>query len=368
MKWSWKLGKFAGIEVYLHATFVLFVAWIALMHWMSGHGAAAIVYGTGFILALFGSVLLHEFGHALTARRYGIRTRNITLLPIGGIAQLERMPDKPSQELAVALAGPAVNAVIASALFVLLYAGGGIAPLRTAAMMQGSFLARVMLANVSLLFFNLLPAFPMDGGRALRALLKFRMEPLRATQVAATVGQFFALVFGFAGFLFNPMLVLIAIFIWFGASQEASAELMKASFSGVSVGEAMVRNFRTLKEDDSLSQASYLMRTGWQRDFPVMDNRQITGLLTPAGLMDGLSQHATDSPVSKSMQRDFQIVEASEPIDSVLTQFAQADAPAILVTESGRLAGLITRDSIAAFMMVRNATQKSADLERQNAA
>ena len=177
------------IEVYLHATFVLFLAWIAVSHWMSGHGVTVMLSGTAFILALFGSVLLHEFGHALTAQRYGIRTRNIMLLPIGGIAQLERMPSEPKQELAVALAGPAVNAVIASALFVLLNAIGEVPALGTLALTEGSFLERVMLANISLMLFNLLPAFPMDGGRVLRALLKFWMAPARATQIAASVGH-----------------------------------------------------------------------------------------------------------------------------------------------------------------------------------
>jgi Zn-dependent protease len=166
MKWSWKLGTFGGIEVYLHATFVLFLAWIAISHWMSGHGVAVMVSGTAFILALFGSVLLHEFGHALTARRYGIRTRNITLLPIGGTAQLEHMPSDPKQEVLVALAGPAVNAVIASLLFVFLNAAGEITRLPSIGLTEGSLPERVMLANITLMFFNLLPDFPwMEGVR-----------------------------------------------------------------------------------------------------------------------------------------------------------------------------------------------------------
>jgi Zn-dependent protease len=166
----WKLGKFAGIDVYLHATFILLLVWIASMHWMAGHNLETMPAGIAFMLALFGSVLLHEFGHALTAKAFGIGTRDIALLPIGGISRIEKMPEKPRQELAVALAGPAVNVVIAAVLFVFLGATNAWVPLDKLALTRGSLIERVLLANISLLFFNLLPAFPMDGGRALRVL------------------------------------------------------------------------------------------------------------------------------------------------------------------------------------------------------
>jgi Zn-dependent protease/CBS domain-containing protein len=368
MKWSWKLGKFAGIEVYLHATFVLFVVWIAITHWMAGHGLAQIVSGTAFILALFTSVLLHEFGHALTAQRCGIRTRNITLLPIGGIAQLERLPEDPKQELAVALAGPAVNAVIAAGLFLFLSAVGGIEPIENLALTQGVWLERVMLANLTLTFFNLLPAFPMDGGRALRAILKFRLPAPRATQVAATVGQSFAIVFGVIGLLFNPMLLLIAIFIWFGASQEASFELVKATLSGVAVKEATIRQFMTLEQDDRLADAVHLMREGWQRDFPVVRNDRITGLLTQTDLMNALPVYGPEGKVSEAMQTDVRTVDAAEALETVFQQFAQSQASTVLVTEAGRLIGLLTADSVAAFLRVHDALKTGVRRGRANAA
>ena len=196
--------------------------------------------GLAFMLALFGSVLLHEFGHALTAKAFGIGTRDITLLPIGGISRIEKMPDKPRQELAVALAGPAVNIVIAGLLFVFLSRTNAWVPLDKLALTQGSLLERVLLANISLLFFNLLPAFPMDGGRALRALLACWVNYGQATRIAAGVGQVFAVIFGFVGLLVNPLLVLIAVFVWFGASQEAAATLMKLSFAGIPVRKVML--------------------------------------------------------------------------------------------------------------------------------
>jgi Zn-dependent protease len=219
MPWSWKLARVAGIDVYVHVTFFMVIAWIALIHWNESQSVGAVIDGVGFILALFGCVVLHEFGHALTAARYGIRTRDITLLPIGGLARLERMPDVPLQELWVALAGPAVNGVIAIALFVWLQASGAWEAVEGVGVTTGAFGERVMVANVFLAGFNLLPAFPMDGGRALRAVLATRMDYTQATQLAAMVGQAMAIFFGFLGLQGNPFLIFIALFVWIGATQ-----------------------------------------------------------------------------------------------------------------------------------------------------
>ena len=207
MKWSWKLVEVAGIGVYVHATFLLLIGFVGLSHWRQGQTVDAVLGGVGFILALFACVVLHEFGHALMARRYGIKTRDITLYPIGGVARLERMPDDPRQELRVALAGPAVNVVLATALFAALQLAGLWRPLGELSVTTGSFLERLMIVNILLATFNMLPAFPMDGGRVLRALLATRMEYTRATQIAATLGQSTALVFGLVGFFSNPFLV-----------------------------------------------------------------------------------------------------------------------------------------------------------------
>jgi Zn-dependent protease len=217
MKWSWKLGEVAGIGVHIHATFLLLLAWVALAHWIEERSLALVVEGVGFILALFACVLLHELAHALTAIRYGIKTRDITLLPIGGMAQLERIPEDPKQEVWVTLAGSAVNVVIALALFAWLQLTGGLEPLNKLSVTGGSFLMRLMVVNVFLVAFNLLPAFPMDGGRVLRALLAMRMEYTKATQIAAYLGQALAFLFGFIGLLTNPFLVFIALFVWIGA-------------------------------------------------------------------------------------------------------------------------------------------------------
>ncbi|MCB1025649.1 MAG: site-2 protease family protein, partial [Acidobacteria bacterium] len=209
--WSLKVGKFAGIGVFIHWTFWIIIGWIFLMHFQVGHGLEQGVWGVLFILALFLCVVLHEFGHALTARRFGITTRDITLYPIGGIASLEKMPDKPGQELLVALAGPAVNIVIAAILWIYLNASGQIpdvsAMTASHSMLEIPFLWGLFAANIVLAVFNLIPAFPMDGGRALRAILAFSLNRTKATQIAAGVGQFLAIMFVFLGFFYNFWLV-----------------------------------------------------------------------------------------------------------------------------------------------------------------
>src|SRR5438874_2916816 len=230
MRWSWKIGRLAGINVHVHATFLLLILFILLAYWTEGHSLSLALSGVLFVLVIFGCIVLHELGHALTARRYGIQTRDIVLLPIGGVARLERMPEDPRQELRVALAGPAVNVVIATVIFVLLVAGGSPPTLKQLGNLRwvgGHFLTEVAVMNVWLVLFNLLPAFPMDGGRVLRALLATRLSYARATQIAATVGQGCAFIFGFLGLTSgNYVLVFIALFIYIGASQESDLAQM----------------------------------------------------------------------------------------------------------------------------------------------
>ena len=188
-RWSWKMATIAGIDIYIHATFLLIIAWVVMTHWLQGQNVAATIDGIVFVLAIFACVVLHELGHALTARRYGIRTHDIILYPIGGVARLERLPEKPRQELWVALAGPAVNVVIAAVLFAGLQVTSSLEPLSALEVGKGAFFERLMVVNIFLVIFNMIPAFPMDGGRVVRALLAMRMEYTRATQIAASLDK-----------------------------------------------------------------------------------------------------------------------------------------------------------------------------------
>ena len=211
MKWSWKLGRFAGIDAYVHASFLLLVGWAAWAAYQGAGTGLAALLGVVFLVGVFASVLLHEFGHALMARRYGIRTRRIVLWPMGGVAQLEGDPRTPKQELHIALAGPAVNFALAGGLWLFTSLAG---------LPSYGLLASLMVANLTLGLFNLVPAFPMDGGRVLRAFLATRLGGGRATDIAVKVGKFAAVAFVIAGLFGNPMLMLVGAFVWFAAGAE----------------------------------------------------------------------------------------------------------------------------------------------------
>lgn len=355
MKWSWKIGEFSGIGVYIHATFLLLIGWIVLSHVLQGDPWIQSVVGVAFILALFACVVLHEFGHALTAQRYGIKTRDITLLPIGGVARLERMPDDPKQELWVALAGPAVNVVIAALLLVGLVIMGALEPLERLSVTSGSFLERLMMVNISLVLFNLIPAFPMDCGRVVRALLAMRMEYTRATQVAASLGQAIAFLFGFIGLFTNPFLVFIALFVWIGAVQEASMVQMKSSLSGIPVNRAMLTDFRTLAPGDTLAHAVDLLLAGSQHDFPVSDGARVVGILTRNDLIAALKRQGDQARVADVMRRDFEFADAAEMLESASARLQACQCHTMPVMRGNQLVGLITMDNLGEFLMIQSA-------------
>lgn len=355
MKWSWKIGEFAGIGVYMHATFLLLLGWVALVYWQEGQSLAAVLAGLGFILALFACVVAHEYGHALTARRYGIKTKDITLLPIGGVARLAKMPDDPRQELWVALAGPAVNVAIAVAIFAWLLVTHAVAPLTDVDVTQGSFLERLMLVNVFLAGFNLLPAFPMDGGRVLRALLATRIEYTRATQIAAHVGQGMAFLFGFIGLFSNPFLLFIALFVWIGAAQESSMVQMKSALSGIPVNRAMLTDYRTLASTDRVRRAVELILAGSQHDFPVVDDGRVVGILTRGDLFSALSAQGQEVAVGTVMQTSFRSVDAFDMLESAMQQLQECACHTMPVVREGRIVGLLTMDNVGEFVTIQGA-------------
>jgi Zn-dependent protease/predicted transcriptional regulator len=356
MKWQWKLGRFAGIDVFVHATFLLLIGWVGYSQWLENQNWGDVLNGILFILALFLCVVLHEYGHALTARRYGIKTRDITLYPIGGVARLERMPEKPVEELWVALMGPAVNVVIGALLLVYLVATNTLVPFDQITVGSGSVFERLMIVNFTLVLFNLLPAFPMDGGRVLRALLAMRMDYVRATQIAANVGQGLAFLFGFIGLFSNPFLLFIAFFVWIGASQEASMVQMKNSISGIPVTRAMLTDFKTLSPRDNLSQVVALILAGSQHDFPVVDaNGKVAGILDRDTFMRALTQHGQSVPVMDFVRRDLPEVDSYEMIDMVFMRLQESGSKTLPVTHGGQLVGLITAENITEYLMIRSA-------------
>jgi Zn-dependent protease/CBS domain-containing protein len=356
--WSLKLGTVAGIDIFVHATFFLIVAWVALSQWALDGTLAGVAGGVAFILALFGCVLLHELGHALAARRYGVGTRDVTLWPIGGVATLERMPEEPRQELWIALAGPAVSLAIAVALFLYLFVVGQAAMISGVLLTGGSLVERLMIANVFLAVFNLLPAFPMDGGRAFRALLALRMDYARATSKAASVGQAMALLFGFVGIFVNPFLLLIALFVWIGAAQEASAVQARSALAGLPVRKAMITDFRTLHPRDTLRRGVEMIVAGTQQDFPVVEQGRVVGVLTRADLLLALAKEGQEGEVEQTMRREFQPVDPDEMLTMAAERLRACDCYTMPVIRGGELVGLLTMDNLGEFMMIQAALRK----------
>lgn len=360
MKWSWTLGRIAGIELRVHATFIILLAWMALLYWRDSGTAVGAAMGVIFTIAVFASVVLHELGHALTARGFGVGTRDITLLPIGGVARLESIPEKPTQELAVALAGPAVTLGIAVLLYVALrLAGVAATPPATGALTGSGFVAELLWVNATLLVFNLLPAFPMDGGRVLRALLALRMNYLRATEIASRAGRAFALLFGILGLIFNPFLVLIALFVWLGAAAESTEQEMHTSLAGVNVQRVMSRGVHTLSAHDTLDTALQQVLSSFQHDFPVMDDGHVVGVLTHQALLSGLAARGRDSDVAASMDRSFRAATPDEPLEDAVARLRESSSRAMPVMSDGQLRGVLTLDGVGEFVAIASALRRS---------
>ncbi len=363
MRWSIRIAKIAGTEVKLHVTFLLLLAFYGYFFYQSA-GFSAMVEGLSFILVLFLCVLLHEFGHALAAKSYGIRTPDITLLPIGGVARLERMPDKPLQELVVALAGPAVNVAIIIGLGVVMWdrlatTGTDLLSLLFRPL-TGDLLLDVFRVNIILVIFNMIPAFPMDGGRVLRSLLATQLSYTRATEIAATVGQGLAIVFGFLGLISSPIniiLILIAFFVWIGASQESAVAGLRDLSSGLPVDAAMIREFRTLDQNAVLSDAVEALLSTSQHEFPITDQEgQVLGILTRRDMIKALRDKGDAIPVVEIMQTGIPVVQSRSSFERAFYLMQDCGCPALPVVDaSGRLVGMITPENVGEMIMISSA-------------
>jgi Zn-dependent protease/CBS domain-containing protein len=361
MSWSLNIGRVAGTVVRVHLTFLLFLAWIFAASYSQG-GAATAWDSLVFMVLLFLCVLLHEFGHIFTARAFGVPTPYVTLLPIGGVAQLERIPEEPGQEFLIAIAGPLVNVVITILLVVV--AGATLQTNAAAGLdnTQYSLIDRLAAVNLFLALFNMIPAFPMDGGRVLRALLASRMGYVRATEVAAAIGQFVAFALGFIGLMYNPILIFIAIFVYLAASSEAHMVALRAVSRGVPVSHAMVTHFETLRPEAHLDEAvQTLLQTG-QGEFPVVDAAgKPVGVLGRGNLIRAIKQRGPDARVADAMIAVMPTVGHRKTLEQAFKLLQQKQAPAVGITDAtGKLIGLVTGETIAEMMMLQDAMPRGS--------
>jgi Zn-dependent protease/CBS domain-containing protein len=361
MGWSLKIARIAGTKIRIHITFLLFLAWIGFINYRIG-GSQAAANGLLFLILLFVCVLLHELGHALVARAFGILTTDITLLPIGGVARLQRMPDKPLQEIIVALAGPAVNVLIAVIIVLSTNAAVDLSDFRLGP--KEGLAARLAAVNIFLVLFNLIPAFPMDGGRVLRALIATRAPYGRATRIAARIGQGFAFLLGFVGLLGNPMLIFIAMFIYIAASQEAAFASLKDLSGSLSVLDVMTTEFRVLTEDATVRDGVEALLHTSQHEFPVVDpDNRVLGILTRDEMIKSLQRGGLDTRVGDVMLRGIAVVRQNDSLEEAFQRMHSCQCPALPVVDPwGRLAGIISAEKIGELMMIGSVLPKGSSL------
>jgi Zn-dependent protease/CBS domain-containing protein len=356
MGWSFKIGTVGGTAVRMHITFALLLVWVWLAHYRMG-GAPAAWEGIAFILSVFACVVLHEFGHIAVARYFGIKTPDITLLPIGGVARLERMPEEPYQELLIAIAGPLVNVAIAGLIVLVLGTSVGVEQIVKVDDPGIGFLTRLAGVNIFLVFFNMIPAFPMDGGRVLRAALASRLTWSRATQIAAATGQGLAFVFVFAGLFYNPLLIFIGIFVYLAAATEAQNAQIREVSGSILISDVMVTKFARLDRSASIDEAIEMLLATTQREFPVVDSDgRFEGLLTRDDMIRSLKDKGPDTPVASAMRVDIPKIHYRKSLEESLRLMQQGNVPAIAVVDGAdRLIGLMTHETIGEMMMVRAA-------------
>lgn len=350
MKWSFKVGSIFGVPLNVHITFILL---LILVYFVGGSVIGAGGFqGVVFVVLVFASVVFHELSHSIVARHYGIKVEDITLLPIGGVARMADTPEKPIQEIVIAGAGPAASLFLAFLLwFVADIFGTGITI--TDMSIRGSLLAELTAVNFILAVFNLLPAFPMDGGRILRGFMGLYLSPYQATRIAVGIGQVFAIGMFFLGILSgNFFMILIALFVYLGAETEERQMGIMVALGGSKAQDAMISELHTLNPDQTVADAAIRFCKGFQSDFPVMDDRRLIGLVTREAIVDTLHQKGPSTPVFEIMARDFPVASEQTPLTEILRKMQSTNSKAVPILNHGELKGLITLEQIGRYNML----------------
>lgn len=358
MKWSLNLGRLFGIKVLVHWTFLILIAWVVISEVNKGSNVDTILLTVAYVLTIFLCVVLHELGHALTARRFNIQTRKITLLPIGGVASLERIPEDPRKELQVAIAGPLVNFVICIILYPFInnqIMAVTSDPQMAAVITIDNFAYSIFLVNVILILFNAIPAFPMDGGRVLRALLAMKTGRLKATNIASKLGQVIAFLFFILGLFFNPFLIFIGLFVFFGAYSENAVAQQIEFLRGHNVEEAMMTNYSTLKPNDPVTEARNKLIAGSETAFAVVENDELKGIVTRKDIVHALKHGSEERPVSDIMTKNFESFTPTEKLTHVFHKIQKSSKGIFPVVKDNKIIGLIDNSNVSEFIMIQSA-------------
>ncbi len=368
MRWSYRIFRVFDIDVRVHATFFFIVAYFAYA-WGAARepgGLYGALYGVVLVLLLFGLVVMHELTHSLVARSFGVGVRDITLLPIGGMAAMDEMPKEPREELLVAVAGPMSNVVVGvimAALAPLLIDTslfgdfGRLSDALLAPGLQGAYLY-LLFVNFMLAVFNLLPAFPMDGGRVFRSVLAMRMGRARATRVAVGVGQVLAVLLGLLGaFGGGILMVIVAVFIFFGAQAEGRGDEMKGVLEDLRVAQAVNVEVETARPEQSIGELAARLFHTYQADFPVVSHDgSVLGVVTRDRLISLLGQHGPEFPVSEAMRVDVPTGSLTDSVYDVFQRMQSSGSRVMPIVEQGRFVGMVSLEDIGEAFALLSAT------------
>lgn len=338
MKYSLKIFSIFGIPIELHISFLLLMLFIYLIA-LIGIFPVINILTAVLITLVFASVVIHELCHSYLAKRYGIKIERIVLLPIGGVSEME-IPKNPAQELRISLVGPVSNLIIATLGYVFLI----IFQNNLSAVVNG-LIYYFIIVNLLLGLFNLLPAFPMDGGRILRAFLAERMSFIKATKLAASIGKQFAIIMAIVGVFFNFLLILIAVFVYLGADAEYKSVLISALLENEKVKDVMTSNVHTVNPDDTVNETLRVMFREKHMGYPVLENGRLVGIITFHDLSK-IGENNRSLPIRDIMSRDLIVSKPGEELVDTIEKLNRNGIGRVPVVENGELVGIVSKTDI----------------------